>query len=104
MFVNIFGMYFFWLFKVLSGGYIRFEVDNSGKVFVEFWLVFIDVGFGGFLEGRYFKVRILLLNVVFNGILCFDGLGYFVGFGIGVGSLYLLMGGSFGGCGGGNIL
>ena len=103
-FANTPGTYSFRSLKVSSGGYIRFEVDNSGKVPVELRSVSIDVGFGGSLEGRYLKVRTPLLNVAFNGTLRSDGLGYSAGLGIGAGSSYPLTGGSFGGCGGGNTL
>lgn len=80
-----------------------FEVDKFINVFVEVRVIFIDVVFGGVLEGRYFRVIILFLNVVFNGVVWVDGLGNFLGVGFGVGSFFLLIGGGYGGCGGGNI-
>lgn len=103
-FANTPGVYSFRSLKVSSGGFIKFEVDNSTKVPVEIRSVSIDVGFGGSLEGRYLKVRTPLLYVAFNGILRSDGLGNPPGNGLGTGSSSSLSGGSYGGCGGGSTV
>ena len=103
-FANTPGVYSFRSLKVSSGGRIKFEVDNVAKVPVELRSVSIDVGFGGYLEGRYLKVRTPQLNVAFNGILRANGLGNPAGIGAGAGRSSSLTGGGYGGCGGGNTL
>lgn len=69
IYFNIFGKYLFFFFKVFSGGCIIIEVDEDVNVFVEFKFFFVDVVFGGVIIGRYFRVDVLLLNIVFSGIL-----------------------------------